>query len=179
MTPKEIYEQLDNIEYGWVDNEGAKHCKLQPVLFSEIYMLQNPEELIKSKLGVCWDQVELERFYFSKTNLKFHSYDILYINKNQMPNHTFFVYEENNKYYWFEHAFEKYRGIHEFNDLKSLLLKVKEAFVTTEIKDKYAYEYNEKFLNIFEYDEPKEHLNCTDFYNHFMNGKNVTSIIKE
>ena len=94
-----------------------------------------------------------------------------------MPNHTFFVYEENNKYYWFEHAFEKYKGIHEYSDLKSLLLEVKKAFITTELEGKY--EYDEKFLNIFEYDEPKKHLSCTEFYNHFMNGKNVTSIVKE
>ena len=175
MTPKEIYEQLNTIEYGWVDKDGAKHCKLEPALFGQIYMLQTPEELIKSKIGVCWDQVELQRFYFSKTDLKFQSYDIFYINKNQMPNHTFFVYEESNKYYWFEHAFDKYKGIHEFNDLKCLLLEVKEAFVATELKGIC----NDDFLNIFEYDEPKEHLNCTEFYNHFMNGKNVTSIIKE
>ena len=175
MTAKEIYEQLNNIEYGWVDKNSVKHYKLEPALFNENYMLQTPEELIKSKVGVCWDQVELERFYFSKTELAFHSYDILYIDKNKMPNHTFFVYEENNKYYWFEHAFDKFKGIHEFSDLKSLLLDVKKAFVTTELKDIC----DDNFLNIFEYEQPKEHLNCTDFYNHFMNGKNVTSIIKD
>ncbi len=175
MIAKEIYEQINDIEYGWVDENGVKHYKLEPVLFSQIYMLQTPEELIKSRLGVCWDQVELQRYYFSKTNLVFHSYDIVYIDKNKMPNHTFFVYEENGKYYWFEHAFEKYKGIHEFNDLKSLLLEVKESFVTTELKDNY----DDNLLNLFEYDRPKEHLYCTECYEHFMSGKNITSMIKE
>ncbi len=52
MTANYIYEKLSTIKYGWVDKNKKQHIKLEPALFSEIYMLQNPEELIDSKIGV-------------------------------------------------------------------------------------------------------------------------------
>lgn len=175
MNIKEILEKINSIEYGWVDKDGVKHNRLDPALFNKIYMLQTPKQLIKSKVGVCWDQVELQRFYFSKLNLLFHSYAILYNDNNNMPNHTFLVYEESSKFYWFEHAWDKYKGIHEFNDLKSLLIEVKNHFINDELKNIC----NDNLLYIFEYTRPNNHSGCTEFYNHFMNGENITYIIKE
>lgn len=175
MNIIDIYEKLSTIKYGWVDKNKKQHIKLEPALFSEFYTLQTPEELINSKLGVCWDQVELERYYFSKNNLKHNSYAIMYIDKKNMPNHTFLVYEEDNKYYWFEHAWDKYKGIHEFSDLKSLLLQVKENFIADELKGNCSIDS----LFIFNYAKPEIHLDCTSFYKHMMSGKNITNIIKE
>lgn len=175
MTTIDIYERLSNIQYGWVDKNKEQHIKLEPTLFSEIYMLQNPEELLDSKIGVCWDQVELERYYFSKIDLKYNSYVIMYNDKKNIPNHTFIVYEDNNKFYWFEHAWDKYKGIHEFNDLKSLLIQVKNNFVSDELKGNY----NINYLFIFNYNKPENNLDCTSFYKHMMSGKNITNIIKE
>jgi hypothetical protein len=175
MTINEIYEKLNNIEYGWVDKNNVKHYKLEPALFSQIYMLQTPEELLNSKIGVCWDQVELERYYFNKTSLKYNSYDIIYIDNNNMPNHTFFVYEDNNKFYWFEHAWDKYKGIHEYDNLKNLLLTVKKNFIADELKGNC----NEEKLYLFSYYKPKDHLDCTDFYKHMMSGNNISNITKE
>lgn len=175
MTPQEIYQKIEPIKYGWIDIKDEKHFKLDPSLFFENYKSQTPIELIDSEVGICWDQVELERYYFKQTNLKFHSFDIIYDKKNSMPNHTFFTYEENSKHYWFEHAWDKYKGIHEYDSLKSLLNDIKDKFIVDELKN----ECDINSLSIFEYEEPKLRLTCMDYYNHFMNGKNVSSIIKE
>lgn len=54
---------MNNINYDWVDKNNKKH-NLVDETFSDNYILQTPKELIENKLGVCWDQVELERFLF-------------------------------------------------------------------------------------------------------------------
>ena len=62
-----VLNQLDDIEYGFVDNNKniyPDNLKDWNSNFSELYHLQSPEELIKNKYEVCWDQVELERFFY-------------------------------------------------------------------------------------------------------------------
>ena len=53
-----------------VDIKGDIHNDVDDK-FSEFYKLQSPDEVLKNKIGVCWDQVELERYWFKK-----HGYEI-------------------------------------------------------------------------------------------------------
>lgn len=59
----EIMDLMKEIEYGWIDKDNKKHV-LVDESYSDNYVLQSPKEIIKNKIGVCWDQVELERYYF-------------------------------------------------------------------------------------------------------------------
>ena len=52
-------DMLNEIEYGWVDKSGNKHTIVDSS-YSDNYCLQSPQQIIKSKIGVCCDQVELE-----------------------------------------------------------------------------------------------------------------------
>ena len=155
---KDIMKLMDEIDYGWVDKDGNKHIKLQG--FADNYRLQTPEELIKNKLGVCWDQVELERYYFKQEGIDIKSYFIVHYDDNKCPCHTFASFEENNKFYWFEHAWEKHRGIREFSSEKELLKEVKKCFIELELKDGY----DEDCLFIYNYPTPKEHIGVVEFY---------------
>ena len=51
---------LENIEYGWVDIDKNIYINTEKG-FKKKYVLQKPEEVIENKVGVCYDQVELER----------------------------------------------------------------------------------------------------------------------
>lgn len=162
INEKEILNKMSDIEYGYVDNKGNIH-KTNYDHFHDNYMLQSPEELEKSKVGVCWDQVELERKYFGDYPHK--TFFIEYEEGNN-PTHTFLTFKKNNKVYWLEHAFENYEGIHEYNTLEELLLDVKNKFIDFEqIKD-----YKEELLNIYEYTKPKYNISCEEFYNHCIKG---------
>ncbi|MBQ9019660.1 MAG: hypothetical protein IJ097_05060 [Bacilli bacterium] len=163
----EIMKLMDEIEYGWVDKKNNRHIKLQG--FADNYMLQSPKELINSKLGVCWDQVELERFYFKERNIVVNSYFIVHYDDNKCPCHTFISFEENNKFYWFEHAWKKHKGIKEFNTEKELLNEVKSKFIDMELNN----EYQENHLFIYQYEEPKIHIDVEEFYKHCEKGKKV------
>ena len=159
MDEFKIMDLMNDIKYGWIDKNGSKRYDNDN--FFDDYRLESYEEVIKNKLGVCWDQVELERFYFEK-KYKVKTYFIVYYDNIKCPTHTFLVFKKNKKYYWFEHAWEWYKGIHEYNSLDDLLLDVKNKF----IEELEVYE--EKLLKMYEYSKPKSHINVETFFDFCM-----------
>lgn len=164
---QEIMKLMDEINYGWVDKEGNPHTKLANMI--EMYMLQTPEELIKNKVGVCWDQVELERYYFKEKGIDIKSYFIVYYDGKKCPCHTTMSFELNGKFYWFEHAWAMHKGIKEFDTEEELLEEVKKHFIELELKDGY----DKNILFIYEYSKPKDHIGSIEFYENAMKGKLV------
>lgn len=162
-----IMELMNDIEYGWIDKNNNPHITVDN--FSDNYRLQSPNKLIKTKLGVCWDQVELERKYFSENSFNIKTYFIVYYDNDKCPTHTFLTFNKNNKVYWFEHSYEKFRGIHEYNTIRELLLDVANKF----IKDTTESNYDKKNLLMFEYKRPEYNISTQDFYNHCEKGNKV------
>ncbi len=165
---KELMDILNNIEYGYVDINGKIHFDIGKN-FSQVYKLQNPEEIFKNGVGVCWDQVELERYLFEKNNIEFKTYFIVYYDNYSCPTHTFLIYKKNDKYFWFEHSWEKYRGIRKFNSEYDALKEIKEKFISTQLNNKCNYEN----LCIYEYSKPKYGINVLEFYHHCEKGKKI------
>lgn len=163
-TAEEIMKLMEEIKYGWVDKNGNPHTKLENMI--EMYMLQTPEETKKSKVGVCWDQVELERHYFNEKGIDIKSYFIVYNDGKKFPCHTTIAFEDNGKFYWFEHAWDMYKGIKEFDNENDLLEEVKKCFISLELKD--GYDNNQIF--IYNYSKPEKKLNTLEFYGHCQNG---------
>lgn len=90
---------MKDIEYGWVDKHNNKHSVVNEK-YANNYIMQSPNEVIKNKIGVCWDQVELERYYFKGNDWNVKAYFIVYDDGDKCPTHTFLTYEKNNKYYY-------------------------------------------------------------------------------
>lgn len=160
----EVMKIMNDISYGWIDKNKIKHFEVDD-LFSDNYCLQSPQELLASKLGVCWDQVELERYFFKTRDIQ--SYFICFYNNEGCPSHTFLVIKENNLYYWFEHSWYNYKGIHKYKTLKALLSDVKDKF----IKDNNLENSNLDNLTIREYSKPKYNLSVQEFYAHCEKGE--------
>ena len=80
---KDIDAKMSLIQYGWVDNAGAKHADMAE--FAEKYILQMPDELLKSRLGVCWDQVELQRKLFNDCGIAVRSFFIVHYDEDKCP----------------------------------------------------------------------------------------------
>lgn len=161
----EIMELMKEVEYGWVDKNNNKYSSVDDT-FSDSYMLQYPNEVIKNKIGVCWDQVELERYYFKTNDWNVKTYFIVHYDDDKCPTHTFLTFEKNNKYYWFEHSWERFRGIHEYICLKDLLFDIREKFIKYELNNNYKKEN----LIIREYKKPKYHILTQEFYKHCESG---------
>lgn len=166
-----ILNKLNDIKYGYVDdNKNIYPDDIDDwdINFSKLYHLQSPLELINNKYGVCWDQVELERYYLEKDNIDSKSYFIIAYDNKIEPTHTFIVIKSGN-YYWFEHSWEPYRGVHEYKTLNELLTDVKNKFESY-IKSQNINNYK---ISIYQYDKPKYGLNCINFINHCESGKKI------
>lgn len=159
---------MNDIKYGYMDNKGEIHNDANDE-FSELYKLQSPQETLENKIGVCWDQVELERYLFKKKNIEFKTYFIVHYDNDRCPTHTFLIYKDNNKYYWFEHSWKKHRGITVYDSELEALKDIKDKFV----KDELNNEYNYMNLCIYEYSKPDYGINVLEFYKHCENGNNI------
>lgn len=166
-----IMDELNNIQYGFLDVNNLNLIEDEEIWekdFSTFYHLQSPVELRQSKVGVCWDQVELERELFSKTSYIFTTYFIYIKEGDMLPSHTFLVYEDQGKYYWFEHSWNEYRGIHEYTDLDNLLLDVVNKFY----KSHPEVSVDSKYY-LYKYDRPKYGISCDEFYKYIENSELV------
>ena len=114
----ELIDFMDkNIKYGFMSIEGKIYDnqdleEWQNAWYSKC-IVQDGKNVLNSGYATCWDQVELERKWFLEHNYKVKTIFMCYETEKALPSHTFLIYQENNQYYWFEHAFEECKGIYE------------------------------------------------------------------
>lgn len=152
--PKQLLNIMKDIEYDNKTND-------------ENYIVKTPSQLIKIKSGICYDQVEFERVYFEKHKYQYKTY-FAYEKEpvDDNPTHTFLIFKENNQYFWFENAWESYRGVHGLFKSYNDALK----FVSIQFKKSDNWEN----VNILEYNKIKLGINVMQFYKHiFEIGKKI------
>ncbi len=180
-NPEELLSFMDKIEYGFVDDDGNKYGSWNEEEFEQNVLtkwkLSSPKELIKVGYGHCFDQVELERDWFAANNYNFKTYYIMFLleHANEYSTHTFLVYEDNNKWFLFEHSDYYDRGIHKFSTLNEALNYKMNKHI------EYNKKYNEinnkvlEHLHIFEYNKPNINSTFDEFINNILdNGIDVT-----
>ncbi|MEG0872805.1 MAG: ASCH domain-containing protein [Clostridia bacterium] len=161
----EVMKLMDEIQYGWLDKYNTINNNADN-LFLDNYILQSPKEIIRNKIGICWDQVELERYYFKNNDWNIKTYFIVHYDNGKCPTHTFLTFEKDNKYYWFEHSWNILRGVHIYNSMIELLSDMKNKFVKYELNNNYVSQN----LILREYKKPKYHISTQEFYNHCEQG---------
>ena len=113
---EDIMKEMEKIQYGWIDINNKIHINTIKEL-PQMYRLANIDEMLEYKVGICFDQVELERFYFEKI---FETYSYAIISTHMV--HTFLILKnDNNDYIYFEHSSAKSKGIYYFKDKEMLL----------------------------------------------------------
>lgn len=158
---KKIDEAMSQIEYGWVDKDNNKRTEMAG--FSDNYRLQLPDELLKSKLGVCWDQVELERKLFSELGIKVTPFFIVYYDEPKCPTHTFILFEDNGKTIWYEHAWQSHAGWHEYESMTDAIRDIRKIFLAEEKLENINPSNLVIYMN---YPAPDKKLSCVEFYHH-------------
>lgn len=166
--PEEVMELMDSIAYGWCDSEGKFYNNLSSDNCVE-YKLLKPRDIIKRGFGVCWDQVELERYYLRSNKLNIKTCFLYYEDGINDESHTFLTYQKGNKYYWFEHAWNEFKGIHEYETMDELIQDVKDKFVLKVVKNELDMEK----LHCYVYDKPKVELSVDEFYEHCKSGEEI------
>lgn len=165
-TPQELLEFMSGFEYSWMDKHGDFHKEFTENMY-ENYSLMSPEEVLKNKKGICLDQSEFERDWFSKNNYE-HKVMVIQIEREDSePGHQFIIYKENDKYYWFENAWYDERGIHEYNSYEELIEDIKQKFIaqnditeqelnSIEIFEQIKYPYHISYEEMDKYRYKKE-----------------------
>lgn len=147
-TPQELYQFMkENIIYGFVSDYNylpyTRDClndnNLYDRLILESYFLQTPQEVLNTKHAICFDQVEFARTWFLNNGYRVYTFFV------KGHNHCILIYEDNNKFYFFERTLKKIIGIHEFSTLEEAIYfyKLKESiFCNIDINDIEIYEYD-------------------------------------
>lgn len=144
-TPEQLYIYMKKyIQYGFISNQDFKpyvrkqlnNDTLYEALLFNTYYLQRPEECLKSGYGICYDQVELERYWLNSHDYETFTYYTPY------HNHAFLIYKNGSNYYSFERAIEKYNGINQANSLDDAITNYKRKQLKyTSIQDIALYPY--------------------------------------
>lgn len=146
-SESDILKLMSSIRAGYLDRSGVIYRGIDNNLNNR-YVLQTGSELIKSKYGISFDQVELMRELFHKIGFNVTTYAIINDNKEI---HSFLVYTKNNKYCWIENYWLHFRGIHEYDSLNDLLNDITFKFIDS------VNNVNLNNIKVFEYilDNPK------------------------
>jgi len=181
-TPEELYEYMcDNFEYGYLDKDNNIHHYDDPnyddLDWYNIYMLENEKDILESSVGTCFDMTELERDFLERNGYKVYTYFemILLDYDNPYPMHSFLVYEDNNKYCYFEFSDYKNRGIHKYDNIIELLNDARIRFMKNQEEYDIKEEEKSKYI-INQFEKVKEHASEEEYLNHVLNSK---GIIKE
>ena len=179
-NPDELFLYMkNNIKYGFVGRNNKKIYSSSDSDWGlgdfpkEEYYLQSPKELLQSKHGLCWDQTELERFWFSKNNYNFKTFVLMFDDElsRERPAHTFLVYESDGKWNWFENSLSKeINGVKQFDNFEDLIQNVKSDILGGLIKNKDDKNIEEPSL--YEYSLPNYGCGVEEFmYNIIKNVK--------
>jgi len=123
------------------------------------YGLQSPKELIQHKIGMCWDFVELERYYLKGNCWNIATYFLDCSRNHSLIFHTFLTFETNHKFYWLEYSWKRFQGIHEYDCKKNLLLDVKKKFLLDQIN----HSSSDLSVDFYEYKQPKFPISGQEF----------------
>lgn len=161
---KKFNQELSKIKYGWYDKAGNLHESLKDGNFVKDYKMQTIEEVIKHQNSICWDLCEVEREFFKKTKYPFITIFAVLKNYRKKPCHTFLVFKNDNKYYWFEASWKNMKGVKEYSCLEDIFNEIKNNF----FEFTKSTNYNKDEIEFFAYKKPIFSKTCNLFYCHCM-----------
>ena len=130
---QKIYEDNKDIKYSWMDKNGDIHEHISDGYIRK-FRMQTPEEILKSKIGNCWETVELTRYFLEKEKIPHKTY-FFGIPMQNFYCHSIIVAEINDKYYWIENSFKNNQFSKNYSKIKiiyfSLMSFLKQVTVST------------------------------------------------
>lgn len=161
-----IKDKLEGIRLGYRDKEDNKYVCFDSN-FKENFYLQSPKQLLESKIGSCFDQVELERELITRLGVDCRTYFISYPDDDMDYSHVFLIYKDSQKYYWVENAWKKYKGLHTYNTKDDLFDDVLEKFVKTIPNGEF------KKVKLYLYERPRSGISYTKFVSNCMSNRSI------
>lgn len=122
MKADKVFEKLSQMTYGWYDHNNNKIVTPKnkeftiPGYFEENCYVLTPKELLKHKVGTCWD---FSLYAYEELSKTYQDVKFVYLefkdNKKQLVTHTTVTYRDTNDLYcWIESAWDKAYGINKY-----------------------------------------------------------------
>ena len=174
-SPHELLEFMSkNINYGYLGKSGRVYhfddSDFNEKWFNE-YILESKENILKTLYGNCWDQVELERYWFKKHGYEIKTiYEMVKLNyDNNYPSHSFLIFKDKDGFWnWFENSDYENRGIHKFDSINKLLeyqySKYLDFLKTFNIKEDEIKE-----IIFAEFEEPQKNISASEYLDFVIN----------
>lgn len=180
-TIEDLFEFCEKIEYGWLDKNGQRHTGVNN---NRDYTLQPPEQLLNSKIGICWDQTELHREFLQQNGCHPKTFFLYYcLSDNSCPSHSIATYQQDSKYFWFEPMFGKSSEAHGIHVYGSEMALLKDFFrtwcrISTEFGTLPKNLSTDKF-SLYGYTKPAFGINDQKFFDHCRTGKrfNISELV--
>ena len=166
---RELLRRLNSYDYGYIkDGKKIKGMKN----FFEDYKSLTISEFEKYQIGVCWDYVHYEAYWFAKNHYKYETFYIQVQDEdNDCPSHTYLVFylPNSSKVYYFESSWGKYQGIEAFDNIIKLHNTIKERHIESARSKCDPKTY---FRNKYDAKSSRwEHLSCGDYMVKVSNGR--------
>lgn len=135
-TPNDVYEWIDeNIQYGWLDNEGIKHIG-EMKNFRKLYRTMSIEEVLENKVGTCIEQVAVMQFLLDKIDIRNKMFCCRIYEPDDYGNleedehmHCFVLFFQNGRVYHMEHPNFERKGIYEFSGEEEAVKTIVDYYV--------------------------------------------------
>lgn len=135
-------------------------------LGSEIFWnLSTPSNVLKTGYGNLFDQVELEREWFTKNGYECKTFYIGFMmdKSNSLPEHAYLTYKDGNKWKWFEVCDKINYGIHDFTLLDMLVTFQMKELISNASRFTLVDGEALDALKVFIYNKPKAGINTKEF----------------
>lgn len=176
-SPQELLDYMDShFEYGYLGIDKL-HRLDDPDFDSEWYdkyVLSNYNDVVKNNLGNCYDMTEFERTWFEDHDYEVTTiYEIVALDyENDYETHSYLIYKDGGKYYYFEFSDFDHRGIHKYDDMASIIKDNYSRYLNNLMKKGITEEEIDN-IRIFSFEKPKEHIDAHDYIKHVTNGKRL------
>jgi len=184
-SPHELLEFMSkNINYGYLGKSGRVYhfddSDFNEKWFNE-YILESKENILKTLYGNCWDQVELERYWFKKHGYEIKTiYEMVKLNyDNSYPSHSFLIFKDKDGFWnWFENSDYENRGIHQFDSIDKLLEYQYSKYLDF-LKAFNIKEDEIKKIIFTEFEGPPKNISASEYLDFVINSTLINVILKD
>ncbi len=117
-----ILDDAKSISYGFVTSDGVVHKNSKRQFYLDNYRLMSIDDVIKYKVGTCYEQTEYVGYLLDKEKISYKKYNIIYDVEGKIARHTFAVVNNDNKYILMESSW-LYENII-FDSLEDLIVAI-------------------------------------------------------
>jgi hypothetical protein len=163
-----ILNEAKQISYGFVTSDGVPHKNSKRQFYLDNYRLMTIDDIIKYKVGTCYEQTEYVAYLLDKNNISYKKYNIIYDVPDKIARHTFCVVNSDNKYILMESGWLFENNV--FDTLEDLLVSVVKRYPRM-----YKLEgFDINIVEIYEYDKVQYGCNFYEFTDNVRNnGKKI------